>query len=94
MELALDDHVGLARSPSSTSPFLNWKWLAMLVGLSVALAERLGDEVVVQQRRAVAHGLAHVGDGGSGSYSTSISFSASSAMCGLIAATAATAWPL
>ena len=32
--------------------------------------------------------------GGSGSYSTSIRPSASSAMCGSVAQTAATAWPL
>ena len=41
-----------------------------------------------------ANASSAVNTAGSGSYSTSMAASASSAACGLVAATAATAWPL
>ena len=76
VELALDDDRGLLRSPSSTSPSLNWKCLATLDGLVGRLAERLGDEVVVQHRRRRRCMASRTSmTGGSGSYSTLMSLS-------------------
>ena len=80
--------------PASMSPILCWKWSAMLELTPVSLPNSwvVRSSIRMGAPSAIASGA--VSTAGRTSYSTSISSTASSAMCGLTAATAAIACPL